>query len=152
MIPDRMRRFAQIDHGRKEPCWEWQGAKDAKGYGHVSYRGRNSKTHRVFYEFAFGPIPAGLVIDHVCRNRICCNPSHLRAVTPQVNTLENSEAIPALNLAKTRCPQDHDYTPENTYHYVLKGIRIRRCKQCHSDYSRRIRQAKKLANLSMVEG
>jgi hypothetical protein len=43
--------------------------------------------HRVSYEAAYGPIPAGLHIDHLCRVRKCVRPEHLEAVTQGENNL-----------------------------------------------------------------
>lgn len=63
------------------------------GYGQVSLPGgRCGYTHRVMYEAANGPIPDGLHIDHLCRNRSCCNPEHLEAVTPRENLRRSTEA------------------------------------------------------------
>ncbi len=59
-------------------CWVWQNSRNSKGYGQVSICGRVRSTHRMAYELLVGPIPAGLHIDHLCRNRACCNPTHRR--------------------------------------------------------------------------
>lgn len=69
------------------PCWLWTGRLNNKGYGRVTLwaKKRGYMAHRMAYEFAVGPIPDGLEIDHLCRNRICCNPSHLEPVTHQEN-------------------------------------------------------------------
>jgi HNH endonuclease len=64
-----------------DKCWPWGGTIQSKGYGLVGGR----LVHRVVYELVRGPIPAGLTIDHLCRNRRCANPSHLEAVTMQEN-------------------------------------------------------------------
>lgn len=68
-------------------CWEWLGSR-VWGYGqfHVSEPKRTSlKAHRFAYELAVGPIPEGLIIDHMCHNKGCVNPSHLRPVTDKQN-------------------------------------------------------------------
>jgi hypothetical protein len=66
-------------------CWVWQGARYRTGYGCVRRSGRNLHAHRYTYEKANGPIPPGLELDHLCRNRACVNPDHLEPVTHAVN-------------------------------------------------------------------
>lgn len=66
-------------------CWTWTGCVQSKGYGCWNYDGRRHLTHRVSYRLLVGEIPAGLEIDHLCANRLCCNPAHLEAVTSEVN-------------------------------------------------------------------
>jgi HNH endonuclease len=62
-------------------CWVWQRAKTTAGYGQMYVDGKMAYTHRVFYEGYVADIPAGLVLDHLCRNPSCCNPDHLEPVT-----------------------------------------------------------------------
>src|SRR5438132_812477 len=66
-------------------CWEWQRAKQNKGYGLVAVGAKMQLAHRVYYEAHIGPIPPDLQIDHLCGNRGCVNPHHLEPVTASEN-------------------------------------------------------------------
>lgn len=108
-------------------CHVFRGGK-AKGYGAVFKGGNNIPVHRYCWEMELGPIPDGLVVDHLCRNRACCNVDHLRLVTSRINALENNGSPPSRNIGKTHCPQGHAYSEENTYRYP-SGSRM--CRACH---------------------
>lgn len=82
-------------------CWVWTAGISHRGYG--LYRGK--RAHRVAWEQANGPIPDGMVLDHVCRVRCCVNPNHLRVVSVSENVTTNSESPSALNKRKTGCPR-----------------------------------------------
>ncbi|HEY8766071.1 MAG TPA: HNH endonuclease signature motif containing protein [Dehalococcoidia bacterium] len=75
-------------------CWPWTGVIHPLGYGHVNIPGtRNPQmAHRASYEFFVGPIPDGLELDHLCRNRGCVNPSHLEPVTHLENVRRGAAA------------------------------------------------------------
>lgn len=73
-------------------CWEWQRAKDRKGYGIASWNGQKGFAHRHYYEQAKGAIPDGYQVDHLCRNPSCVNPNHLEAVLPVENTRRGRSA------------------------------------------------------------
>lgn len=90
------------------------------GYGQTWDGQKVLLAHRVAYELAVGPIPEGLHIDHLCRNRACVNPKHLEPVT----CLENVRRGAAV---KTHCPHGHEYTPENSYHHPAGGRICRIC-------------------------
>lgn len=66
-------------------CWEWMGSRGVHGHGAFKIGGKNVLVHRFSYELTHGPIPSGLVIDHMCHNPPCVNPDHLRAVTHKQN-------------------------------------------------------------------
>jgi hypothetical protein len=112
-------------------CWEWQKVRQA-GYGRIWVGSRSDGTrrpalaHRAAYEAFVGPIPDGLVLDHLCRNPPCCNPEHLEAVPQRTNVLRGV-APPAVQAKQTHCKRGHAFTPENTY--INKGKRY--CRICH---------------------
>lgn len=82
-------------------CWLWLASLRANGYGQVGRGGRGSGmelAHRAAYNLYVGPIPDGLVLDHLCRVRACVNPAHLEPVT---NT-ENLRRGDHPNMVKAR--------------------------------------------------
>jgi hypothetical protein len=99
---------------KSEDCWEWRGAMFRNGYGRFDRRGprRICMAHRLVYEYVKGPIPEGLDLDHLCRNRRCVNPDHLEPVTRRVNLMRGETLIRA-NAKKTHCRNGHAFTPEN---------------------------------------
>lgn len=123
------------------PCWVWTASHFTKtGYGQFAvpvgpglpFRGTTA--HRYAYEVYVGPVPDGLELDHLCRNRGCCNPGHLEPVTRQVNTLRG-ESLAAVCFRENRCSHGHEYTPENTY--FRRDGTGRECRICMRDRARR---------------
>lgn len=80
-LPD----YIKKDCGHSTLCWIWQRAKSKQGYGMVTIKQKQFLMHRIFYEQKYGPIPAGLELDHLCHQTLCINPDHLEAVTHAVN-------------------------------------------------------------------
>jgi len=122
----------------EDGCWIWQKGKDKDGYGLLKVqrpRRRTARAHVVSYELAKGPIPVGLIPDHLCKKPSCINSDHLEPVTPGVNVLRGNGAC-AKNARKTHCPEGHPYSGENLY-VNPKGQRI--CRICVKEAQKRYR-------------
>lgn len=118
----------------QDGCWSWLGCHSKAGYALFTIRRRNVLAHRFAFEQANGPIPDGLFVDHMCRNKGCINPAHLRAVDPRTNACENNDGVIALNAAKQFCHKGHPFDEENT-RYLKNGGRV--CRICHRERGRR---------------
>jgi hypothetical protein len=135
-------------------CHIYRGKISLGGYGLTTIRRRTVMIHKYVWEKVNGPIPDGMMLDHICRNmedkndirhRACCNVDHLRVVTPQVNATENSFSVAAINKAKTHCKWGHEFTPENTYPEPTGG---RKCRACRRRSYVEYRKRKKLVDSS----
>lgn len=116
---DPKQRFVSYVRIGRNNCWNWQNHLDPNGYGRFVLDDKNRAAHRVSYEFFVGPIPNGLHIDHLCDNRGCVNPTHLKPATPKENLRRARAKI-------THCPQGHPYSEENTF--LNRGRR--QCREC----------------------
>jgi hypothetical protein len=76
----------KISKASADGCWTWTGARNDRGYGQIRIKGKIHYAHRLAYEEAYGAIPLGLVIDHLCHNPACVNPQHIHAVTSKQNS------------------------------------------------------------------
>lgn len=125
--------------GAPEDCWPWQRSL-RDGYG-VYWNGKkNVAAHRFAYSIACGSLQDGLVIDHLCRNRACINPNHLRQVTNRQNLVENSEAAAAAGVAKTHCKRGHELSGANLR---FNSSGTRRCRTCDAAWNREYRARRK---------
>ncbi len=132
-LPGRI--WDKIAVNEETSCWEWTGCITTSGYGQVRFPQKRWFTHRLVYTALVGDIPTGLVIDHLCRVRFCCNPRHLEVVTSK----ENSQRSPfgtAQGLLDrhdslrntTHCPKGHIYDGNNTY--FIPSTNGRMCRTC----------------------
>lgn len=137
-----MRAIKKLPNG----CWEWSLSRNIKsGYGQFSTsRTGTAIAHVWAYKNLKAEIPQGMTVEHTCHtldlscqggiscpHRICVNPDHLELLSREEN-VRRGRKIQA-QLAKTHCPQDHEYTPENTMTY--NGMRS--CRMCNRERKRK---------------
>ena len=125
-IAERLMRYVSPEPNTG--CWLWTGGVTHNGYGRFKRDGVTRMAHRETYEVFVRPIPAGLTLDHLCRNTFCVNPAHLEPVTPRVNVLRG-ETITARNAVKTECERGH---PLNGSNLFIRRDGRRRCKACNT--------------------
>lgn len=130
--------WSNVQGGDVETCWLWTG-KLIRGYGRFTpaYR-MGTGAHRFAYADLVGEIPAGLDVDHLCRNRACVNPWHLEPVSRSENLRRGYEA----RGPKPTCKHGHDFTEANTY---PRPGGHRGCRTCRLEYMRAYKAARKQA-------
>lgn len=106
-------------------CWLWMGRVKHDGYGQANVCWPSRTPHRIAFYLANGYWPqAPLEVDHLCKRRLCCRPTHLEAVTKKENHKRKW-------ATKTTCKRGHPLADPNLYYYntKLRG-RVRRCLTC----------------------
>jgi len=128
VLTDLERVLLLVERDEITGCWVFTGGKTTHGYGTI-YTGerQHTATHRLVYEALNGHVADDLVIDHLCRNKPCCNPKHLEAVPQQVNI---RRGLANLDVRGTCRSGKHDMTIPGAF-YVANGIRG--CIQCRRD-------------------
>lgn len=116
---------------KTDDCWLLTTNLDVYGYGRIVLNGAQHKAHRVTYENLVGPIPEGLVIDHLCRRRNCINPGHMEPITIG----ENVSRKPV----QETCGRGH------TGYFKIQSSGWRKCMECQREGTRRRYQERKNA-------
>jgi len=128
--PPEVRFWRRVD--KTDACWLWTGGTNGKyGVFSAETRHRSGKkvyAHRFSYELSNGPIPEGLVINHLCEVKLCVRPDHLEAATRSRNARYGDH--PSARLARqTHCKWGHKFTEANTY---IKSNGCRACRKCRT--------------------
>ena len=109
-------------------CLEFTSSVQTGGYGQMGVNGKIFLTHRLAYEWTIGPIPDGLELDHICKNKKCMNVDHLEPVTHQENLIRRGMKGRFLEKPpRTKCRRGHELTDENTY---VRKNGLRQCQIC----------------------
>lgn len=109
-------------------CWEWTRDKQ-DGYGKFDCTRNGTRyqtmAHRASWIIVHGVIKPGLTVDHLCRNRPCVSPLHLRLLPNLDNARDNG------NLGKTHCKSGHELVGDNVYYVTGRhGVPFRQCVAC----------------------
>jgi len=128
---------------KTDSCWLWTASLTTNGYGQFhrpGCRNGNVRAHKFLWESIYGSTPKGLELHHECENKRCVNPDHLKLVTRRYHP----DSAPTIQRTKTRCPQGHVYTTENTWRHPRSGHRM--CRTCN-----RLRSRARLWNTTFQE-
>ena len=131
-MADALERFAAKYVVSPSGCWNWTASVNEGGYGQFFVGGKRWRSHRFAWTAFRGEIPAGLELDHLCRNRRCCNPEHLEPVTRRENQRRGNGPT-ARNIDATHCVNGHAFDAKNT-HFRKSGKRT--CLRCNADRAR----------------
>ena len=149
-LPEKLQALIAV---QENGCWHFTGRLTNHGYGVI---GSNHLVHRLVAALAYGDIPKGMWVDHICHNadhtcqpkacmhRRCCNPDHLRIVTPKENLHATPNSPAFINAQKTHCKNGHELSGYNLYTYIRRGNPVRFCRACGRAATERFR-AKKAA-------
>lgn len=137
-LKDLVRIFSKIGINRTKlykglPCWEWNRSLQ-HGYGQISWHGRPERVHRIIYAWLVEPLPMGSVqdlgkfseVDHLCRNKACCNPVHLELVSHTVN---HERGNCSRQRSATHCIRGHAFSESNT-RWIGPSKSLRQCVAC----------------------
>lgn len=135
-------RFLEKVRVDDDGCWRWTGSKRGV-YGQL--KNSPESAHRTSVRWSRGDIPAGLVVDHLCRHPECVRPDHLDVTTHFENVTVRADSASGRNFRKTHCKRGHPFTLDNTItrkHTVRGRTRpARECRECNQSLGR-LRAAK----------
>ena len=131
-LPERIKRRIQIT----DYCWNWTGSITEDGYGRVYWNHTSTVAHRLVFALLIRKPKKGLVLDHLCENKKCVNPSHLNETTNSENCFRSPKYLPALNSKKTHCLYGHPFLGRNLVIVKSKRGIGRQCRECRNRRNR----------------
>lgn len=138
------RLWEKIDKRGSGECWPWMAHVHRNGYATFIPQNKDGvrvMVHRYAYEELVGPIPDGLTIDHLCKNRACCNPAHMEPVTQGENAIRGGGAKAGVAArranAEVGCRRGHPRTPEHAFKTPKGNWRCRTCDRLRQANKRR---------------
>lgn len=152
-MPDLIDRLVAKIEFTDSGCWEWRNA-TRTGYGVIRVGSQKDGTrrmepaHRSLWEAVVEQIPAGMEVDHLCKNHSCVNPDHLEPVTPRENKLR-SDSFVGVNARKANCANGHPFDGGNT-HIDYRGRR--KCRTCGREQKRARDARRRLARADRIGG
>jgi len=152
LTPRELRKLALNIEESHNGCWNWTGYLGPGGYGRVWLRNAEWQVHKMIYELLVGPIPAGCILHHRCKNRRCCNPAHLKVVT-QAEHLEidpvHHVRRPRPEPSVPRCRKGHELTDANVLLRRDHGKLVRSCRACAEAALRRKNERRRLRRAAL---
>lgn len=128
-------------------CWEWLGYK-GRGYGQFSIRvgfkkQKTFKSHRIAFQLSGEELLYGYTINHLCRNRSCVNPFHLRQIS-FVDNIMCGESPTAKYARLNHCKYGHELKRAS-------WSKRRFCPICQRNNVLRFHRKRKLADFRAVK-
>jgi hypothetical protein len=151
LTPEELSRLLSRRRIDENGCWTWAGTRDAEGYGRISLRNRIWIVHRLLYEILVGHVCTDDVLHHLCGNRSCCNPAHLRPISREENSrlAKHYTGIHHHNGSRTHCRRGHLLSGHNLITRRRKdGGTARVCRACLNLSRNNHRRRKRLAGPS----
>ena len=121
-----------LDGPNAKGCLLWK-LSTRNGYGQIAVDGVPRYVHIVAWELAKGPVPKGMELDHLCRNRRCANVAHLEPVTHAENCRRGARGFAF--TGRCRSGKHQIISEEDTV--IVDPARGRTCRECRRESNRR---------------